>query len=377
MKALAIVVLCLVYRFAAQEPRMEAVKAVSADAFVDSVGVNIHLHYNDTPYGDFAAVSKAIETLGVRHVRDGLIDTSWAPYYERLNELGRMGVKATLITSPKESETLLVDYPRRVRDGFEAYEAPNEYDQSGDADWAGTLKVFVAKLHKAVKSDPATAAFPIIGPSLTQETSFRKMIDTQQYFDFANLHNYLGGRNPGTSGWGDNGYGSYEWNLKLVSQAWPGKAVVTTETGYFNDKDKTNGVPEEVSGKYLPRLLFEQVRHGIQRTFIYELLDTGKKGQAGDTTYGLLRADFSPKPAFNALKNVLQLLEGSRPSIRHRAIADDAFRKSGKCSRCIATEAQWHFLSSDLGRSARIRRELQETNQGARAEGNHSTPGGR
>ena len=34
--------------------RSEPVRATAADAFVDSIRVNIHLHYNDTIYGDFA-----------------------------------------------------------------------------------------------------------------------------------------------------------------------------------------------------------------------------------------------------------------------------------------------------------------------------------
>ena len=35
--------------------RADAEKAGSADAFVDSVGVNVHLHSRDTPYGNFPA----------------------------------------------------------------------------------------------------------------------------------------------------------------------------------------------------------------------------------------------------------------------------------------------------------------------------------
>src|ERR1700722_6811718 len=67
----------------------------------------------------------------------------------------------------------------------------------------------MARLYQAVRGDPRTAKFPIVGPSLTQGESFAKVADTARFFDFANLHNYLGGRNPGTHGWGANGYGRY------------------------------------------------------------------------------------------------------------------------------------------------------------------------
>ena len=133
-------------------------------------------------------------------------------------------------------------------------------------------------------------------------------------FDDANLHNYLGGRNPGTPGWGSGGYGSIVWNLALTSGAWPGKPVITTETGYVNDLTQMNSVPEDVSGKYLPRVLLEQWMNGIKKTYIYELVDEGS-GQP-DNGYGLLHSDFSPKPAYNAIKNVLGLLADPGPAFQ-------------------------------------------------------------
>jgi len=275
------------------------------------VGVNVHLHYNDTSYGNFAAVERALRVLGARHVRDGLIDTTWTPYYERLNELGRLGIKAILVTSPNESEAVLADYPRRVAPSFEGYEAPNEYDQNHGPDWASTLNAFVAKLYKVVKSDPALAKFPVVGPSLTQPQSFPKTATCAEFFDYANVHNYPGGRNPGTLGWGGNGYGSIEWNLDLARRAWPGKPIITTETGYQNNVGKTNGVPEEISAKYLPRLLFEQWMHGIRRTYVYELVDLG--GRFEDNAFGLLRSDFSPKAGYNAISSLLHLLSDPGP----------------------------------------------------------------
>ena len=98
--------------------------ARSADAFVDSVGVNIHLHYADTSYSNFARVQQALQNLGIRHVRDGLIDTRWKEYYDRHNQLGRMGIKGTFITAPDQSEQLLLDYPQRMKDTFEAMKRP-------------------------------------------------------------------------------------------------------------------------------------------------------------------------------------------------------------------------------------------------------------
>jgi hypothetical protein len=169
-------------------------------------------------------------------------------------------------------------------------------------------------LHGAVKSNASVSRFPVVGPSLTQAASFAKMASSAGSFDYANLHNYLGGRNPGTPGWGSGGYGSIDWNLALTSGAWPTKLVITTETGYVNDLSQMNSVPEDVSGKYLPRVLLEQWMNGIRKTYIYELMDTGS-GQE-DNGYGLLHSDFSPKPAYNAIMNTLALLSDPGPAFQ-------------------------------------------------------------
>ena len=51
---------------------INAVAARAADAFVDSVGVNTHLHYNDTVYNRFDDLIKPkLLASGIRHIRDG------------------------------------------------------------------------------------------------------------------------------------------------------------------------------------------------------------------------------------------------------------------------------------------------------------------
>jgi hypothetical protein len=314
MKLLALLFLCSIALLAASLPLDHKEPAVSADAFVDSVGVNVHLHFADTAYGDFASVEDSLKALGIRHIRDGLIDTTWAPYYERLNELGRLGIRSTLITSPKESDAILAGYPRRVPQSFEAYEAPNEYDQSHDPDWATTLNAFVARLYRVAKSYPATSNFPIVGPSLTRPESFSKVAVSAPFFDYANMHNYLGGRNPGTSGWGGNGYGSIDWNLNLTKRTWTAKPVITTENGYLTDVSKASGIPEDVAGKYVPRLFLEQWMRGIRRTYLYELVDLGNRSAEG--SFGLLHSDFSPKPSCRAMQGLLRLLADPGPAFQ-------------------------------------------------------------
>jgi hypothetical protein len=292
---------------------VRAEKAASADAFVDSVGVNVHLHNLDTAYSNFPKIKQSLLDLGIRHIRDGMIDTSWQDFYDRHNELGRSGVMSIFTTSPAYSDQLLLDYPQRMKDSFEAYESPNEYDQSRDPDWSGTLSKFIARLNGTVKGSSNTSRFPVIGPSLTSQNSFVKMRGACS-FDSANLHNYLGGRNPGTPGWGANGYGSISWNLSLVATACPGKPVMTTETGYQTDQTLTQGIPDDVAGRYVLRTFLEQWQHGIQRTYLYELIDLPPGHGPGDSSFGLLRADFSPKPAYTALKNLMHLLSDPGPS---------------------------------------------------------------
>ena len=298
---LSIVLLAVVAR-----DRPSPLRAVQADSFVESVGINIRLHYNDTPYGNYPAVRAALMELRIRHVRDALVDTTWKPFYERHSDLETLGIGSLYSANPKAGDDLLLEYPGRVRD-FEAYEEPNEYDASGGPVWQSTLEQFVARMSHAVRSDPRTSQFRIVGPSFTSADAIRQSAPLEKYFDYGNLHNYFGGRNPGTPGWGENGYGSYDWSLGLARRAWPAKEVITTETGYMNDPTVPDSVPEEISAKYLPRLLLEQYRRGIKRTYIHELLDEGLKNHA-DKSFGLVRTDFSRKPAFSAVSSMLRLL---------------------------------------------------------------------
>jgi hypothetical protein len=299
-----------------------AQNAIGADQFVDSVGVNIHLHYDGTLYRDnFDLVKDRLIELGVRHERDGMIDTTWQEYYDRHNALGNVGIKGVFVTNPGQSAALLQNYPSRVPSSFEAYEAANEYNGSGDPAWATTLRNSLMQL-RALRDIPSLARFQVLGPSLTQESAYSTLGDVSALIDAGNMHNYLAGRHPGTAGWGGNGYGSIDWNLALVKQSAGAKPIVTTETGYQDYPAGTDTLPQDVVGKYMPRLLLEQFRKGIARTYIHELCDFGAPGDWWwSGSFGLLNPDGSRKPAFKAVSGLLSLLTDPGPNFTPQPLA--------------------------------------------------------
>jgi hypothetical protein len=92
-----------------------------------------------------------------------------------------------------------------------------------------------------------------------------------------------------------------------------GKPIITTETGYHNflgggSADTGAGVTEEVAGVLMPLVWVTQFAAGIPIVTIYELLDELDKPPGDEQHYGLVRADGTAKPAFNALARVSTLV---------------------------------------------------------------------
>lgn len=274
--------------------------AKSAKAFADSVGINVHLSYTDSGYAaKFDVLRKVLVDLHVRHLREGLVEAGDSVYFSHLRQLGQLGFNAIFITAPNEGESTLESFPMRVGPIFEGYEAPNEFDQSKAPDWAGTMRTYLQTLHAV----SARMRVPVIGPSLTKPQSFVLLGDVSTLIDYGNLHNYPAGRHPGTHGWGANGYGSLTYNVANVERYAGSLPVMTTETGYTNDTSAANSVSEELAAKYLPRLIAYQFSAGIKRTYIYELLSSGRED------FGILSRDARKKPACFALGELMKIVD--------------------------------------------------------------------
>ncbi len=299
---------------------------VRSNDLFESVGINVHLHNGDTPYGNFAVISSAIHDLGVQHTRDGLIVTTWQGYYDRHKTLAGYGIHCDFITGPDRSEAQMREFLEKVPGIAEALEGPNEYDHAGVADRPSRVSAFMPVLQRLAQHPPNGPALRLIGPSLIDADSSAKVPQLSNYFGYANIHNYFAGRNPGTAGWGDNGYGSIPWNLAQSKKGWGPKPIVSTETGYLSDATQQEGIGETAQATYLPRLVFEQRLHGIERTYLYELSDANDNTPGGERSFGLIRKDGTRKPSFTATQRLLQTLRDPGPDSRVRPLA---FRLEG------------------------------------------------
>jgi hypothetical protein len=286
-------------------------RVAPAGAFLDSVGVNTHFNYADTAYLHRDTVLARLRELGVRHVRDAAPHEAPA-LAAGLRGAADLGVRLTL--GAGDVRIRPADGVRAseeaVGDAVTAYEGPNEIDNGGRPDWPVKLRTQMSELRSAVGRLAETV--PVVGPSL-MDTVHHATVDDAT-FDQANLHPYPGALPP------ERPLAEAVAALRSVGVH---KPVVFTETGYHNALAATTGQPassEAAAAAYLPRALLHAFAMGVERTFVYELLDERPDPQLADPEqhFGLLRHDLSRKPAFRAIRNLLRAVRRSPGSARRR-----------------------------------------------------------
>ena len=170
------------------------VPAKSADSFVDSVGVNVHLTYGGTPYERFEDLIKPkLKELGIRHIRDGAYQES--DFLHKVKSLAADGIKATLIFSGNPP-TEVIATAKKLSGAIEAVEGPNESDlevfnfaYKGDKFPSGTRN-YQKEMYAAVKGDAATKNLPIVLPSMGWGENADLMGKLNSAGDYCNLHSY-------------------------------------------------------------------------------------------------------------------------------------------------------------------------------------------
>jgi hypothetical protein len=289
--------------------KIQSQQSLSTSAFLDSIGVAVHLSYLETSYGKYHEIIKPrLQELGVHHIRDGL-RVEDLKTRDKFNDLGKLGIKSTLVMDPRDiniaSNALKV--AKLVPNSIEAVEGPNEWDVHPELEYKGKnfpegIRQFQAELYTAIKSDPDTSHLPVLSPSIAYPQNAAQL--AQVDCDLGNMHSYT------LSSWGMPMGGLEDQWIPAANAVCSDKPIIATETGYHNAV-----MSEEAASKYLLRLFLEYFNHGIRRTYSYELIDLKANPERDYDQYnfGLLRYDGSPKPDFIALKNLIFLLQESEP----------------------------------------------------------------
>jgi hypothetical protein len=308
-------------------------RTVSANGFVDSIGLATHLNYAGTAYtNNEADVVQSIVDLHVKHVREGMLypfSAQPATLQAAVRLLSAAGVHTLAGIAP--NDLTAPDFATRWSNWFdsvggnawvEGAEAPNECDLNGCLSQA---PAYQQKLYATVKGYTPSIGVPVVGPSFANAPSYAQTGSLAQYLDFGNVHLYTLSQPAETTGVcrpsdqcaGGADVGSPIGNtspldmlLKNSAVVSGSKPIINSEAGICTTADSAgntryDNVPRDVQAAYWPRYLLHAFGDlGIPRTYVYELADDGTSAPDFDQC-GLLDRNAVPKPAYRILKTML------------------------------------------------------------------------
>lgn len=300
--------------------------------FADSVGINVHI--SSPPYSaSFRSFANLLADSGIRHVRDELRPDNDLDQWRGLNT--DFGILFHIAVSPATNSVpeVLTYLDALGSERVSAIEGQNE----GDSDWFMSLPLarpdwwkvvidYQRSVYRALRQRYSASILPIVSPSVInwkpQDAALLR--PAADFCDIVAIHSYVqGAQEPETQ----DDYAALSWYLGNMRDAFkPGAPVMATETGYCNTvKAGGGGVSEAAAAIYLPRLLLNNFRLGVMRTFLYEFMDGGPDRNEWEHNWGLVHNDGSPKPSFYAVKQLIAALKdarlASRPASELRAFA--------------------------------------------------------
>jgi len=298
---------------------------VSAYDFMNSIGVNTHLNYFDRIYGNFPLLERDLKSIEILHVRDGvhLQNSDYnAALYGRWKQLGNLGIRFDAVLDPRSNigslnSALLDEVDTLSGHTIESFEGPNEMDVSDESDWPSVDRSYQSEIYSAARSMKGANSIGVIGPSLAFASNSSKVGNISGRLDDGNLHPYPAGKMPSVV---------FPNQINLEKIMCDSKQVIFTESGYHNAINEHNdqpGISEAAAAKYIPRLFLEDFAHGVPRTYLYEFMDEAPDPGLTNPQmhWGLIRADGSEKPAFFALKNLIQELHDSTQTTNLQPLA--------------------------------------------------------
>jgi hypothetical protein len=347
--------------------------------FVESIGINTHCGLNGIGWADCAngqRDSNIINTLGVRHIRDGLssywnggslglpnctltygggrVSTNncfsyWTSQNAALDfdfviglnygyysayvadslalvpqitgmEIGgnepNASVDVCATPNPNGYSCWMTDQNTQVKQGFQTDLPAHSISRVGPSILYNPANTYVCS---NLATNPPTIRVgatqcPTNGiQDLTAASSYYGAYTS--YLDFTNMHSYQGAGNPGASSLAS--YISTETTYAV-------KPLWITENGYGSPPGG-DGLSNATISKYEPRIFAEDFYEGVKRTYQFTLMD--EPSAAAGTyfyTFGLLSSTgtnpnytLTPKLQFESLRSLIQIESdaGTRPTL--------------------------------------------------------------
>ena len=285
-------------------------RAMTCAAFLDVLGVNLHLGYDNSPYADLERVLAALDLLGVRHARDAAVPAAAAARARYAAVAGR-GIRFCMVSGPRrpidEAMAALAGFEHDHPGAVEAIEWPNEIKPAfAYAGLAGTDAAvrYMSELRLAA-ARVGLGAKPLV--------AFTGYARAASDCDYANVHLY-----PRDAAPPDALFETVLARWSGPSGVMPGKPVLVTELGFHTLSEAPRrpgdwrGVDEETQAIRIMNSWIAAATAGLSRLYLYELLDGDPAGTSQQSRFGLFRADGTAKPAAVAVGALIRRLADGR-----------------------------------------------------------------
>ncbi len=271
------------------------------------MGINVVV-FDDKRHSDLTV--PRLEELGIEHIRVGLRAAETKDYrgdgavmLDHIRDLGGRGYKVTGIFNCWHTmkqfeaicESLLPDALHQVEGPNEPWHKQENFSWK-DQRWPHGARLFMEDMHAMIRGNEKLKHLPILSfsGSTTGYGSIEKLID------FGNEHIYP---EPGQAITHNDALAKKIERCRTTN--YPNVPLQFTEIGYNSGEGYAPGYrPTSISmqARGVPRLFLESFRHGLDRAYLYCLY------ARHDTGFSLLHRDGSPKPAFEAVRDMRRIL---------------------------------------------------------------------
>jgi serralysin len=271
--------------------------AISATAFIGTLGVNTHLDFGGT-YSDLAQVESDLKYLGVLNVRDSAEVASDAQTWLAVSQA--TGVKFDDYIAETSQAGMQADmrYMTQLADEgvLNAVEGGNEEDDSYPQSLDNTLAA-TAQVQRQLYALGQKLGLPVINMSFGAgwtaandwEGDYGSVGNLAGYATYANAHTYP---NPGQLP--NSAIQQLNADAGLAAT---GRPVITTEIGW-----DTSSVSETTIAQYVVDATFDGIADGDAGMYFYALYDDSSGN------WGLFNSNGTARPAATALHDLTTLL---------------------------------------------------------------------